>query len=65
MSVSSVAVSWLRRLAALLTAGASVHSWCGPFCVAAFSACAGYSFGGNNSFHTFMSYRILLLLYPF
>jgi len=34
MSVSSVAVPWLGRIAAVLTAGASVHSWsilCGNF----------------------------------
>jgi len=65
MSVSSVAVPWLRRLAAVLTAGATVHSWSGPFCVAAFSACARYSFGEYNSCHSFMPYCILLLLYPF
>ena len=36
----------------------------GPFCVVTFSACAGYYFRGNDSFHTFMSHHILLL-YPF
>ena len=51
---------WLRQLVAGLPKrpGFSPTS----FCLGTSSACAGYSFGENDSFHFFMSHCILPLL---